>query len=1486
MAVVLFYAGARVIHLLIAISINVKDMLNKIISFSVKNKLIIGLFVLALIGWGTYELTKLPIDAVPDITDNQVQVITVSPSLGAPDVERLITFPIEQACSNIPGLKQIRSFSRFGLSLVTIVFQEHTDVYWARQQISERLQQVQQEIPAGVGSPEMAPVTTGLGEIYQYVVRPLPGYESRYDAMELRTIQDWMVRRQLLGTPGVADVSSFGGALKQYEIAVRPEQLKANNITIADVFDALEKNNENTGGAYIEKGPTVLYIRSEGLTASIGDIEKIVVKTLNNGMPVLIRDVATVQFGAATRYGAMTFNDKGEVAGAVVMMLKGENSSAVIKNVKAKVAEIQKSLPEGVVIEPFLDRTKMVNNAISTVQTNLIEGALIVVFVLVFFLGNLRAGLIVSSVIPLSMLFAIILMNQFGVGGNLMSLGAIDFGLIVDGTVIVVEAILHRFTHSRHFRNTGVITQDTMDKEVNTATGTMIKSAVFSQIIILIVYFPILSLEGIEGKMFKPMALTVAFAILGAFILSVTYVPMMSALCLNKKINHKATLSDRMMTWLERRYQPALKRMLQFPKTIITGTLVMFAIALLILSKMGGEFIPELEEGDFAVETRLLTGSNLNTTIAATQKTAGILLEKFPEVEKVVTKIGSAEIPTDPMPLEASDMMVILKDKKEWTSAKSFDELAEKMTKELSVVPGVSVGFQFPVQMRFNELMTGARQDVVCKIFGENLDSLALYANKLGELIKTVDGAINLYVETVTGMPQVVIKYNRDAMAKYGLNVSDINRVVNTAFAGQSTGLVYEGEKRFDMVVRLAGGSRQHITDVQNLLIPTPQGIQIPLEQVASVEETEGPNQIQRENTRRRIIVGFNVNGRDVQTIVKELQHKVATQIKFPPAYSIVYGGAFENLTAARERLAIVVPIALLMIFLLLYFAFNSVKQGLLIYTAIPLSAIGGIVALWVRDMPFSISAGVGFIALFGVAVLNGILLVSEFNRLKKEGWDDIKRVVIHGTKSKLRAVLMTALVPSLGFIPMAISQGAGAEVQKPLASVVIGGLIISTLLTLFVLPMLYILFEKGFRHYHVSKKVGVSLMVLLLGSGISFAQTTGPIPAGDKITLPAALEMAMKNNLHIRSSKLGEQYYQALKKSNLDIDKTQVGFEYGQINSIVDDNRFMISQGIQFPTVYKHQRSINDMHIGISKTATRQKEQELKAGVKQTYYTLLILAHKSQLLLEADSIYSAFLQKAALRLKTGDTDALEKATAENQRLQIANQLSLLKTDYETTLNHFHLLLNTTAPWVPGDAAVVYPLTVTPDTTTISNTPVMTMQRQQVALSEQENKLEKSVLLPTFNVGYNNGSITGYQRVGEEDKYFDHSKRFSTVNVGVGIPIFSSAQRSRIKASGILVKQREQELEAVQQELSTALVNATHAYHRHQQLLKNYETVLLPNAATIIQGANKRLNSGETGYLEWVILINQALEIRSGYLQVVEQLNASAFLMEKLSGIN
>jgi cobalt-zinc-cadmium resistance protein CzcA len=1140
-------------------------MLYKIIEFSVRNKLVVGLFVITLIGYGSYEVTKLPIDAVPDITDNQVQVITMAPSFGATDIERLITYPIEQANSNISGMKEIRSFSRFGLSLVTIVFDDATDVYWARQQVAERLQQVQTQIPAGIGTPTLGPVSTGLGEIYQYVVKPKKGYEQKYDATQLRTIQDWIVRRQLLGVKGVAEVSSFGGKLKQYEIAINPNKLNAYHITINDVFTAIENNNQNTGGAYIEKNSTVLYIRSEGLIGNISDIENISIVTKNNANPLFIRDVADVKIGYATRYGAMCYNDEGEVSGAVVMMLKGANSSDVIKNVKERVAQIQKTLPEGIVIEPFLDRTKMVNNSISTVTHNLLEGALIVVFVLVLFLGNFRAGLLVASVIPLAMLFAICMMNAFGVSGNLMSLGALDFGLIVDGAVIIVEAVMHQLAvrnregaigkgelaisneqgamgneqgamsnmelamgNEQRANSKLYINQKEMDEEVKKSSSKMMNSAVFGQIIILIVYLPIFTLQGIEGKMFKPMAQTVAFALLGAFILSLTYIPMMSAFFLSKKIKNKKNISDKIMQRIEKIYEKVLLKILRFPKLMISFVGALLFIAICLLVNLGGEFIPALEEGDFAVDTRVLTGSNLNTTIQSTQQAAHILKTRFPEVIKVVTKIGSGEVPTDPMPMEASDMMIILKDKSEWTTAKTFADLSSKMSKALEDVPGITAGFQYPVQMRFNELMTGARQDVVCKIFGENLDSLATSAEKLAKIIGTVKGAENLFVEPIIGMPQIIIEYNRSLIAQYHLSIADINKIVNTAFAGQSTGLVFEEEKRFDLVVRLANTERKNVEDVQNLLIPTPNGLQIPLSQVATVQIKDGPNQIQREDAKRRIVVGFNVKGRDVQSIVQELQSKVEAQLKFPTGYFVTYGGAFENLNKAKQRLLIAVPVSLLLIFVLLFFAFSSIKNALLIYTAIPLSAIGGIFFLALRGMPFSISAGVGFIALFGVAVLNGIVLIAEFNRLKfKEQWgigngelgmgneqlaignrelgigneqlgignrqlgigneqggmgngelgmsneklgignvqlanSSIKKIVVEGTKLRLRPVLMTAFVASLGFLPMAFSNGSGAEVQKPLATVVIGGLLVATFLTLFILPVLYIVFEKG----------------------------------------------------------------------------------------------------------------------------------------------------------------------------------------------------------------------------------------------------------------------------------------------------------------------------------------------------------------------------------------------------------------------------------------
>ena len=1035
-------------------------MLNKIIEFSIKNKLIIGLMTLALVIYGVIELRTLPIDAVPDITDNQVQIITTSPSLGAPDVERFITFPIEQVSRNIVGVKQIRSFSRFGLSVITIVFNEDTNVYLARQQVAERLQQVSQDIPKEIGVPAMAPITTGLGEIYQYVVRPKKGYEHRYSAMDLRTIQDWIVRRQLLGVEGVADVASFGGDLKQYEIAIKPAQLKAVGVTMQQLFTAVENNNQNAGGAYIEKGPNALFIRTEGLAKNISDIENIVVKNLPDGTPILVKNIAEVKLGKAIKYGAMTYNGKGEVAGAVVMMMKGGNSNQVIDKIKTRVEEIQKTLPEGVKIEAFLDRTKMVDNAIGTVSKNLIEGALIVVFVLVLFLGNFRAGFIVASVIPLAMLFAIIMMNIFGVSGNLMSLGALDFGLIVDGAVIIVEAVLHRL-HSIKGKEGERISGEQMNKEVKTSAGKMMNSAVFGQVIILIVYLPILSLQGIEGKMFKPMAQTVAFALIGAFILSLTYIPMMSSVFLSRKIQTKPTFSDRMIEKLVAFYDRSLAKVLKSSKIVMTVVFLLFALAVFILSKLGGEFIPSLPEGDFAVETRILPGSSLKTSTEVVLKSQQVLMSKFPEIKKIVGKTGSSEIPTDPMPLDASDMMIILKDRKEWTSADNYNDLADKMQKELQKnMVGVTYSFQYPVAMRFNELMTGARQDVVCKIFGENLDTLKVYSEKLAAVVNKVNGAQNIYVEPVSGLSQIVINYNRSALAQYGLNVSDVNNVVNAAFAGKVTGAVFEGEKKFDMVVRMDSEERKKLEDVQNLLLTTSSGTDIPLKSVADVDIKESVNQIQRENAARRIIVGFNVRNRDIQSTVNDLQNRVNSELKLPAGYSITYGGNFENLQEAKARLGIAVPVSLLLILLMLYFAFRSVKYGLIIFTAIPLSAVGGVFALWLRGMDFSISAGIGFIALFGVAVLNGIVLIAEFNRQKTQK-EDLRDVVLTGGKNRLRPVLMTATVASLGFLPMALSNGEGAEVQRPLATVVIGGLILATFLTLYVLPILYIFFEK-----------------------------------------------------------------------------------------------------------------------------------------------------------------------------------------------------------------------------------------------------------------------------------------------------------------------------------------------------------------------------------------------------------------------------------------
>ena len=1049
-------------------------MFQKLITYSIHNKLVVGVATLALIVWGVWSLIHLPFDATPDITNNQVQVITQAPSLGAQEVEQNITTPVEMALANIPRIEERRSISRSGLSVITLVFDDAADIYWARSQVAQVLETISKELPNNTET-EMGPIATGLGEIYHYTVRAKEGYEHKYSLTQLRTIQDWIVRKQLSGTPGVAEVSGWGGFVKQYEVAVDNQRLNANGITVGEIYSALERNNANTGGSYIEENANQYYIRGIGRVGSLSDIANICIKTVGS-TPVRIGDVAKVQEGHATRFGAVTRNGEGEVVAGIAIMLKGENFQEVSANVKERIAQIQKSLPEGVVIEPFIDRTNLVKRVEGTIARNLIEGGLIVIFVLVLFLGNWRAGLVVASVIPLSMLFAFGMMKAFGIDGNLMSLGAIDFGMIVDSAVIIVEAVVTHINKG-HFSNPNVraayisqsgslpsapfrLTRSQMDEEVHFSASRIRQSAAFGEIIIMIVYIPLMTLVGIEGKMFRPMALTVFFAILGAFILSLTYVPMASSLFLSRSVHTRKTISDKIIEKLQSWYRPILEYALRQSKNVITAAVALFCVSAVGFKFLGGEFIPSLEEGDFAVEMSMAQGTSLTQMVESCTKAEKLLKAEYPEVKQVVSRIGSAEIPTDPMPVERADIMIALKPKDEWTSAKTADELRDKMEHTLANIPGLAAEISQPIQMRNNELLTGIKQDVAVKIFGNDLTTLAEQAEKVKRMIQPVEGVSGIYVEKVSGLPQIQIRYDHARMAQYGLSVDDVNSVLETTFAGAVAGSVYEGEKKFDLIVRLSNNERNAAT-LQQLSIPLADGTNIPLEQIADIVYEPAPAQVSHEDGGRRIYVGFNVKGRDVQSTVNEIQQKLDKELKLPEGYYYTYGGEFKNLQSATQRLMIVVPIALAIILMLLYATVKNLRESLFVFSAIPLAAIGGVWALWMRGMPFSISAGVGFIALFGVAVLNGIVLIGQMNQMEREQHHDIHHRIMESCMIRLRPVLMTALVASLGFLPMALSHGDGAEVQRPLATVVIGGLITSTLLTLLVLPAIYKQFSK-----------------------------------------------------------------------------------------------------------------------------------------------------------------------------------------------------------------------------------------------------------------------------------------------------------------------------------------------------------------------------------------------------------------------------------------
>ena len=1433
-------------------------MLNRIIYWSIHNKLIVAVLTLALIVWGLFSLSKLPIDAVPDITNNQVQVVTTAASSSALDIERFVTFPVEQTMATIPGIEEMRSFSRFGLSVVTIVFTEDTDIYWARQQVQERLSEAKNNIPAGFGEPSMAPLSTGLGEIYQYTLRAKKGYAQQYSPADLRSIQDWVIRRQLLGVKGVADVSGFGGELKTYEIAIDPLLLKAHEITLDEVFTAVSQNNENTGGAYIERHNMTTYIRTEGLVGSLSDIENIQIKHPSAETPVYIRDIAAVKYGAQVRYGALTYNAEGEAVGGIVLMLKGANSSEVISLVKERVAQIERTLPEGVALEVYLDRTNLVNRAIHTVSTNLIEGALIVIFVLVLLLGNLRAGLIVASVIPLAMLFAISLMNVFGVSGNLMSLGALDFGLIVDGAVIIVESTLHLLQHRRSKQ----LSQVEMNQEVYASASKFSKSAVFGQIIILVVYLPILALVGIEGKMFKPMAQTVIFAILGALILSLTYVPMISSMVLSKKIQVKKTISDRIIENLKNRYIPALTFVLRKQRWVLTTVVLLFLTSIFLFNQLGAEFIPSLDEGDFAVETRLMTGSGLTKTIETTTKASRILLQKFPEIKQVVGKIGTAEIPTDPMPMEACDLMLILKDKEEWVSADDKEALAAKMQAVLDKeMPSVSFGFQQPIQMRFNELMTGAKQDVVVKVYGEDFDKLSAYAKQIGAISSKISGVQDVYVEELSGLPQLIVRYDRDALARYQVSIEEVNRALNLGFAGQIAGFVFEGERKFQLVVKLRESDRSQLTDIEQLYVSNAAGEEIPLAELAQIQIENGPNQIQRDDAKRRILVGFNVRGRDVESIVEELQQKMDRQLEFETGYFSQIGGTFENLVHARARLLIAVPISLLLIFFLLYLTFQSVKQAALIYSAIPLASIGGIIALYMRGMPFSISAGVGFIALFGVAVLNGIVLIAEFNSLKKSG-APLMQVVLRGTANRLRPVLLTATVASLGFLPMALSHGSGAEVQKPLATVVIGGLITATILTLFILPLLYVLFEKPFK---LRRKKGILLMAILTFSTGIFAQ--------QKYTDAQLFGMLLDQNGQIKAAVIEAQRQQSLATGAAGWQPLSATFMMGQFNSAYQtDNNLTLGQTIPYNGALRLQKEIGKAAGHLSEQDLALLKKEFKRALDEQLEQIRLQTALLDLAKQQDTLYQLLDQKMTLRVALGEAPKMDQILVHSKAMRAHAAVAKHAQDLQNAWSALHALLAYKGQDFELAQVEAIDFLAPPTFSTQLTHPSLLRYDIEAKQLQLQNELNKAQQLPVLGLAYFNQSLVGIQNINGTDQYFGPNNRFQGAQIQTQIPIDYKAYKARNTALELALAQNE--LRKNQQVLDLQSTQ-TKLYVELTNLIETYTAVAAPIQAELVKlqaDAALQLNSGQISLLDFIQLQDYQLALQDELLQWQHQI--------------
>lgn len=1444
-------------------------MLSRIIEFSIKKKFIILLLTLFLIGFGLYSLFQISIGAVPDVTNNQVQVITTSRSLSTQDMEQFITYPVELEMANLPGVLEIRSISKFGLSVVTIVFEDNMGTYLPRQLIAEKIKSASEKIPEGFGSPEMGPITTGLGEIYQYILDVKPGYKGKYTTIDLRTIQDWVVKRQLSGIPGVVEVNTWGGFLKQYEVAISTEKLNAMNITAKEVISALELNNSVTGGGYIEKVNQAYFIRGEGLVTSLDDIENIVVKN-ENSIPIYIKDVAKVGFGSATRFGAITANGEGEKVLGQVMMLKDANSKEVIDAVKDRVSSISKSLPEGIQINAFLDRSELIGKTTFTVTENLIFGCLIVIFVVVLLLGNLRSGLVVASVIPLSLLFALLLMYLFKVDANLMSLGAIDFGIIIDGAVIIVEFIAFQITGKRDEMSelSNSEKQKFRDKITYQGASKMMNSAIFGQLIILIVFIPILSLSGVEGKMFRPMALTFSFALIGAMILCFTYVPVMASLFLKPSDTSKKNISVQLMQWLNKYFAPTIHWAFKRKKMVLSlAALVLFLTIPLFIS-LGGEFVPTLDEGDFVIQPILKTGTSLSKTVETTTKIEQILLNKFPEVKQVVTRIGAAEVPTDPMSMEESDVIIILKSKKEWVSADTKDELANKFKEALSILPGMEVEFTQPIEMRFNELITGVKADIAIKIFGEDLEFLSRKGIEIKSLIENVEGAADITVEKIVGLPQMNVKYKRDKIARYGMNIKELNDMVAMGFAGRKAGSIYEGEKRFDLVVRLTNENRQDIDNLKNLYVDVPSNGKIPLSELAEISYQKGAAKISRDDTKRRIVVGINVRNRDLQSVVDDVQKLIGDHIELPVGYSISYGGQFENLQSARSRLMVAVPIALVLIFVMLYFAFKSFKETLMIFTAIPLASVGGVLSLWLRDLPFSISAGVGFIALFGIAVLNGIVLIEHFKELNIEKFESMEALIIQGTKDRLRAVLLTASAAALGFLPMAISTNVGAEVQRPLATVVIGGLVSATLLTLVVLPILYSIFSKPGKlvlKRVLKKNKPISLIIAaLLFTPVLSAQESG-------LSLDGLMEIALENNAGLKAGSLKVNQSDAMISSAFSFDKTRIYYEYDQNNLAINNeplNVFGVQQDFLFPTVYFSKKKVNKAGYNLESSAYEIQKKILKKEVTSRFYDYQYAKEKEFIYKQIDSLFRNFANIAERRFELGETNYLEKITSQSRQKQI--QIKLEEAEQDVVLAYGNLIKMVQVE----DSIKIGMATqkkVKLSLIGLENSLELKYYSNRVNLFDNQRKYEKQLLLPDLSLSYFQGSNS------------DLNQNLYGYYLGLKIPLLFFGQSSKIKASSIAREIAVEESKEYEVQLNIEYMALNAQLIKQEKALKYYEDEGTDLSDEILKTATLSFKNGEINYFQYILSLENAYEIKLDYLNSLNEYNQTVIAINYLT---